>query len=87
MTKRFVVKIGSRQKTEMTTKELFSKLVYSQDEYTKKMKIFNYVMNEVNKNKKIIEKTKIGEENIVIRIDIINDYITEYTDIYFKRIK
>lgn len=87
MTKRFVVKIGSRQATEMTTKELFSKLVYSQDEYTKKMKIFNYVMNEVSKNKKIIEKTKIGEENIVIRIDTINDYITEYTDIYFKRIK
>ena len=87
MTKRFVVKIGSRQETEMTTKELFSKLVYSQDEYTKKMKIFNYVMNEVSKNKKIIENTKIGEENTVIRIDTINDYTTEYTDIYFKRIK
>ena len=87
MTKRFVVKIGSRQETEMTTKELFAKLIYSQDEYTKKMKIFDYVMNEVSKNKKIIEKTKIGEENIVIRIDTINDFITEYTDIYFKRIK
>ena len=85
--KRFVVKIGSRQPVEITKKELFDELIWSQDEYTKKMKIFDYVMNEVSKNKKIIEKTKIGEENTVIRIDTINDYTTEYTDIYFKRIK
>lgn len=85
--KRFVVKIGSRQPVEMTKKELFNELIWSQDEYTKKMKIFDYVMKEVEKNKKIIEKTQIGDEKTVTRINIINDFITEYTDIYFKRIK
>ena len=40
--KRFVVKIGSRQPVEMTKKELFDELIWSQDEYTKKMKIFDY---------------------------------------------
>ena len=50
-------------------------------------KIFEYVMNEVEKNKKIIEKTQLGDENVVIRINTINDFVTEYTDIYFKRIK
>ena len=85
--KRFIVKIGSRLAVEMTKKELFDELIWSQDEYTKKMKIFNHVMDEVKKNKKIIEKTLIGDENTVIRINTINDYITEYTDIYFKRIK
>ena len=87
MTKRFVVKIGSRQPVEMTKKELFDELIWSQDEYTKKMKIFDYVMKEVSKNKKIIEKTQVGDENVVVRINTINDFITEYTDIYFKRIK
>lgn len=85
--KRFVVKIGSRQPVEMTKKELFDELIWSQDEYTKKMKIFDYVMKEVSKNKKIIEKTQVGDENVVVRINTINDFITEYTDIYFKRIK
>ena len=85
--KRFVVKIGSRQPVEMTKKELFDELIWSQDEYTKKMKIFDYVMKKVEKNKKIIEKTLLGDENVVVRIDTINDFITEYTDIYFKRIK
>ena len=87
MTKRFVVKIGSRQPVEMTKKELFDELIWSQDKYTKKMKIFDYVMKEVSKNKKIIEKTQVGDENVVVRINTINDFITEYTDIYFKRIK
>ena len=85
--KRFVVKIGSRQPVEMTKKELFDELIWSQDEYTKKMKIFDYVMKEVEKNKKIIEKTQVGDEKVVVRINTINDYVTEYTDIYFKRIK
>ena len=85
--KRFVVQIGSRQPVEMTKKELFDELIWSQDEYTKKMKIFDYVMKEVEKNKKIIEKTLLGDENTVVRINTINDFITEYTDIYFKRIK